>query len=380
MAIVSHASSLRYINRYNFTTKQASTTSSSPSSAQGSRDSRPSLALVRRDEVTGSTYPSLRHAVLDLVARDNARAEYLATRLSPAYQPPGFSGSESKVVSGLDEGSGEYLVRVSVGSPPTEQYLVVDSGSDVMWVQCKPCLECYVQADPLFDPATSATFSSVSCGSAICRILRTSACGDGDSGGCEYKVSYADGSYYVELLLRRPVRDRGRRREAAAAGWPVPADRGRRWRRCDGHGHHRDAAAAGGVRGSAGRVRGSPGGRGPARAGRVVVGAGHVLRPERVRKRACAHRVLLLRRRRQADSGGEERAAGGGHGHILPGVRAVVVGSVHHGKHPAGRDSDHRRLGQRVHWFWTCQLRLDQMDVLSSCLKPRESVKKQIYG
>jgi hypothetical protein len=195
MAIVSHASSLRYINRYNFTTKQASTTSSSPSSAQGSRDSRPSLALVRRDEVTGSTYPSLRHAVLDLVARDNARAEYLATRLSPAYQPPGFSGSESKVVSGLDEGSGEYLVRVSVGSPPTEQYLVVDSGSDVMWVQCKPCLECYVQADPLFDPATSATFSGVSCGSAICRILPTSACGDGELGGCEYEVSYADGSY-----------------------------------------------------------------------------------------------------------------------------------------------------------------------------------------
>jgi hypothetical protein len=218
MAVVSHASSLRfqYIDRrHNFTAKQASTSSSSPtSSAHGSR---PSFALLRRDAVTGSTYPSRRHAVLDLVARDNARAEYLASRLSPAaYQPTGFSGSESKVVSGLDEGSGEYFVRVGIGSPPTEQYLVVDSGSDVIWVQCKPCLECYAQADPLFDPATSATFSAVPCGSAVCRTLRTSGCGD--SGGCDYEVSYGDGSYTKGALALETLTLGGTAVEGVAIG------------------------------------------------------------------------------------------------------------------------------------------------------------------
>lgn len=188
MLIISHASSLRfhYINHHNFTTK---------TSVSVHGDRRPSFALVRRDAVTGATYPSRRHAVLDLVARDNARAEYLAGRLSPTYQTTDLG---SEVVSGLDEGSGEYFVRVGIGSPPTEQYLVVDSGSDVIWVQCSPCAQCYAQTDPLFDPATSATFSPVACGSAICRMLHTSGCGD--SGSCQYEVSYGDGSYTKGVL------------------------------------------------------------------------------------------------------------------------------------------------------------------------------------
>lgn len=190
----SHASSLRfhYINPHNFTTT-ATTTSSQPSSAHRNRN--PSLALLHRDAISGATYPSRRHAVLGLVARDNARAEYLVRRLSSRYLPTDFG---SEVVSGLDEGSGEYFVRVGVGSPPMEQYLVVDSGSDVIWVQCRPCTECYAQADPLFDPTASASFSGVSCGSAICRMVPGSGCGDSDR--CEYEVEYGDGSYTKGVL------------------------------------------------------------------------------------------------------------------------------------------------------------------------------------
>ncbi|CAL5024707.1 unnamed protein product [Urochloa decumbens] len=196
MVIISHASSLRfhYINSHNFTTKTTSTSSSSSAHRHRSSSRNPSLDLVHRDAVTGATYPSRRHAMLDRVARDNARAAYLARRLSPTPETAADLGSE--MVSGLDEGSGEYFVRVGVGSPATEQYLVVDSGSDVIWVQCKPCAQCYAQADPLFDPASSSTFSAVSCRSAICRTLpTTSGCG-GDSGDrCQYEVSYGDGSY-----------------------------------------------------------------------------------------------------------------------------------------------------------------------------------------
>lgn len=198
MVIISHVSSLRfhYINSHNFTTT-TTISSSSSSSTSVHRSSNPSLDLLHRDAITGATYPSRRHAVLDLAARDNARAEYLVSRLSPAstYLPMDLG---SDVVSGLDEGSGEYFVRVGIGSPPTEQYLVVDSGSDVIWVQCSPCTQCYAQADPLFDPATSASFSGVSCGSEICRMLPASGCGESDK--CQYKVSYGDGSYTEGVL------------------------------------------------------------------------------------------------------------------------------------------------------------------------------------
>ncbi|OEL22351.1 Protein ASPARTIC PROTEASE IN GUARD CELL 2 [Dichanthelium oligosanthes] len=214
MLIISHASSIRfhYINSHNFTTK-TSASSSSPSSSSARRSRNPSLALVHRDAITGAKYPSRRHAALDLVARDNARAEYLVRRLNPTYLPTDLG---SEVVSGLDQGSGEYFVRVGVGSPPTEQYLVVDSGSDVIWVQCKPCLQCYAQADPLFDPASSSTFSGVSCGSAICRMLSRSGCGD--SGRCQYEVSYGDGSYTKGVLALETLTVGGTAVEGVAIG------------------------------------------------------------------------------------------------------------------------------------------------------------------
>jgi hypothetical protein len=221
MLITSHASSLRfqYINQHNFTTKTSASSSSSSSSSSAARRSRsPSLALVHRDAISGATYPSRRHAVLDRVARDNARAEYLARRLSPttAYQPA-TTDLGSEVVSGLDEGSGEYFVRVGVGSPPTEQYLVVDSGSDVIWVQCKPCSQCYAQADPLFDPASSSTFSAVSCGSAICRMLPGSGCGGSDD-RCQYEVSYGDGSDTKGVLALETLTVGGTAVEGVAIG------------------------------------------------------------------------------------------------------------------------------------------------------------------
>ncbi|KAL5215142.1 hypothetical protein ABZP36_004294 [Zizania latifolia] len=196
--IVSYASHVRfhYVNPHNFTTTAtASASPASSSSFSAHRSRNPPLALLHRDVISGTTYPSRRHAVLGLVARDNARAEYLGRRLSSRYLPDDLG---EEVVSGLDEGSGEYFVRVGVGSPPTEQYLVVDSGSDVIWVQCRPCGQCYAQADPLFDPAASSSFSGVSCSSAICRMLPGSGCGD--AGRCDYKVSYGDGSYTKGVL------------------------------------------------------------------------------------------------------------------------------------------------------------------------------------
>ncbi|KAL6651794.1 hypothetical protein ACP70R_010719 [Stipagrostis hirtigluma subsp. patula] len=222
MLIISHATSLRfhYINPRNSTTTTTTTTKSSqsPSSSSGSsahRSHNPSLTLLHRDTISGSTYPSRRHAVLDLVARDNARAEYLVRRLSPAstYAPTDLG---SEVVSGLDEGSGEYFVRVGIGSPPTEQYLVVDSGSDVIWVQCRPCAQCYAQTDPIFDPAASASFSGVSCSSEICRMLPGSGCGD--AGGCQYEVSYGDGSYTKGVLALETVTFGGTAVQGVAIG------------------------------------------------------------------------------------------------------------------------------------------------------------------
>ncbi|MBA0751587.1 hypothetical protein Gogos_000502, partial [Gossypium gossypioides] len=99
----------------------------------------------------------------------------------------------SDVVSGMDQGSGEYFVRIGVGSPPRSQYMVIDSGSDIVWVQCQPCNQCYRQSDPVFDPANSASFAGVSCGSTVCDRIENSGCNAGRY--CRYEVMYGDGSY-----------------------------------------------------------------------------------------------------------------------------------------------------------------------------------------
>ena len=46
-------------------------------------------------------------------------------------------------LSSLAQGSGEYFAWVGVGTPPTPALLVLDTGSDVVWLQGAPCRRCY---------------------------------------------------------------------------------------------------------------------------------------------------------------------------------------------------------------------------------------------
>ncbi|CAA7016041.1 unnamed protein product [Microthlaspi erraticum] len=92
--------------------------------------------------------------------------------------------------------SGDYLMSVSLGTPPFPVMAIADTGSDLIWTQCKPCDECYEQADPLFDPKESSTYREVSCSSSQCDSLQNDGtCSSKDSSSCSYAVSYGDNSY-----------------------------------------------------------------------------------------------------------------------------------------------------------------------------------------
>nr|XP_009385987.1 PREDICTED: protein ASPARTIC PROTEASE IN GUARD CELL 2 [Musa acuminata subsp. malaccensis] len=160
----------------------------------GHGHNRLSLSLFHRDALPGRNFSGHRHRLDRLLERDSRRVVTLTRRLSTARYHVDDFGSE--VVSGLEEGSGEYFVRVGVGVPPRDQYLVVDSGSDIVWIQCRPCSQCYAQSEPVFDPAESASFAGVACGSPICGLLLSgaSAAAGCHAGDCRYAVSYGDGS------------------------------------------------------------------------------------------------------------------------------------------------------------------------------------------
>ena len=40
-----------------------------------------------------------------------------------------------EVVSGVNEGIGEYIVPIEIGSPPIAQHVIMVSESDLIWVQ-----------------------------------------------------------------------------------------------------------------------------------------------------------------------------------------------------------------------------------------------------
>lgn len=94
---------------------------------------------------------------------------------------------QAPVISGLSLGSGEYFIRVSVGTPPKSMYLVLDTGSDILWLQCAPCINCYHQTDAVFDPSRSSTYSSLGCNNRLCLNLDVNGC---QANKCLYQVSY----------------------------------------------------------------------------------------------------------------------------------------------------------------------------------------------
>ncbi len=87
-------------------------------------------------------------------------------------------------------GDGEFLMHLSIGTPAVPFLAIMDTGSDLIWTQCKPCSNCFNQSTPVFEPALSSSFSNVTCSSELCKALSNSRCGN----GCEYLNRYGDES------------------------------------------------------------------------------------------------------------------------------------------------------------------------------------------
>ncbi|KAI8565869.1 hypothetical protein RHMOL_Rhmol03G0294600 [Rhododendron molle] len=89
-----------------------------------------------------------------------------------------------------DYGGVSFLVNFSIGQPPIPQLVVMDTGSNLLWIQCLPCITCFDQLSPIFDPSKSTTYTNLSCNSSYCVF-------DPFSENCEtcsYYLKYDDGS------------------------------------------------------------------------------------------------------------------------------------------------------------------------------------------
>ncbi|CAN4100334.1 unnamed protein product [Withania somnifera] len=151
-----------------------------------------SVSIHPRSSLVKPQHNDYTSLTLSRLARDSVRVSSLLTmlQLSPTNLHP--QEFQTPVTSGISQGSGEYFATLGVGEPAKEFHMAIDTGSDISWLQCEPCIECYQQMDPIFNPSDSSTYSQLTCGSPECLALHNSGC---ISDSCMYQVAYGDGSF-----------------------------------------------------------------------------------------------------------------------------------------------------------------------------------------
>ncbi|PON57691.1 Aspartic peptidase [Parasponia andersonii] len=155
----------------------------------------------------------------EVLENDNERLKTLYYRLSrneenisnsPSFstfsqKPTGLKSVTIPLNPGLSIGSGNYYVKVGLGSPPKYYSMILDTGSSFSWLQCQPCaIYCHSQVDPIFDPSASTTYEAIPCRSPECSSVKRATLNDpfcsAASDSCIYTASYGDSSFSMGYL------------------------------------------------------------------------------------------------------------------------------------------------------------------------------------
>lgn len=162
--------------------------------------SKPSHPTSRRSLIEGFTLPLIhRDSLLSPFHRHNTtqillNKEAFQRGLSRARYRFGKKLTIQTAGSVVFPDMGEYLLKLSLGTPPLDVYGIADTGSDLFWTQCLPCDQCYNQTKPKFNPAASSTYANLNCMSEQCHLLDTVTCSGTPTSNnkwCNYTYGYA---------------------------------------------------------------------------------------------------------------------------------------------------------------------------------------------
>uniref|UniRef100_A0ACD5YPK1 Uncharacterized protein n=1 Tax=Avena sativa TaxID=4498 RepID=A0ACD5YPK1_AVESA len=103
--------------------------------------------------------------------------------------------------NGLPTETGLYFTEIGIGTPARTYYVQVDTGSDILWVNCISCETCPRKSGlgielTLYDPSGSGSGSAVTCGQDFCVATNngvTPTC-PSTASPCQYSITYGDGS------------------------------------------------------------------------------------------------------------------------------------------------------------------------------------------
>ncbi|KAL3617755.1 hypothetical protein CASFOL_038076 [Castilleja foliolosa] len=125
-------------------------------------------------------------SLTDILSHDQSRVDSIQAR-----QKQNFLRNNKATLPAMSLSCVNYMVTIGLGTPQQNLTLIIDTGSDLMWTQCQPCINCYEQHEPVYNPNSSSTYSTTPCGSSQCSELGHSCYDD----RCIYSKIYNDGSY-----------------------------------------------------------------------------------------------------------------------------------------------------------------------------------------
>ncbi|GMH13062.1 hypothetical protein Nepgr_014903 [Nepenthes gracilis] len=128
--------------------------------------------------------------------------------LSSIDMPLGGNGNPSD--------SGLYFTKIRIGNPSKDYYVQVDTGSDILWVNCAGCDKCPAKSDlgiklTLYDPKGSSSARVVSCDDNLCTMIYPGSTLPGCTTDtlCYYQVTYGDQSstagFFVEDYIHYDI-------------------------------------------------------------------------------------------------------------------------------------------------------------------------------
>lgn len=62
-----------------------------------------------------------------------------------------------------------YVVETNLGTPGLPVKLIMDTGGNLIWTQCRPCQNCFPQTVPIYDSQASPTYHKLPCSHELCQ-------------------------------------------------------------------------------------------------------------------------------------------------------------------------------------------------------------------
>ncbi|KAF1002297.1 aspartic proteinase 36-like [Apium graveolens] len=104
-----------------------------------------------------------------------------------------------------------FYTKIGIGTPSKDYHLQVDTGSDILWVNCAGCNNCPKNTKlgiklATYDPKGSSTGTPVTCDQDFCSNVLNAQYSDCSVGKlCEYSITYGDGSSTSGFFVKDSV-------------------------------------------------------------------------------------------------------------------------------------------------------------------------------